>query len=152
MALDDEQASFRYHHLVREVLRAEVRARDRGREQALQARAGEWFQAAGDARRAVRHFFAARQADRALALLQERMVDDFLRDPVLPPPLDLSTVDPSLLAAAPDRLLAVAADLVVAGDTARSWEYLGLLERAQPAIPPELRRPLSNSSRCCTGP
>ena len=94
VALDEERTSFRYHHLVRQVLRAELRARDPAREQALQLRAAEWFESTGDARRAARHFLAARQADRALALLQDRVVTDFLHDPALPPPLDLSMVDP----------------------------------------------------------
>ena len=40
---------------------------------------------------------------------------DFLRDPALPAPLDLSTVDPSLLADAPDRLLALATRPAVVG-------------------------------------
>ena len=82
VALDDERTSFRYHHLVRQVLRAELRARDRAREQTLQLRAAEWFEATGDTRRAARHFLAAQQADRALALLQDRVVTDFLHDPV----------------------------------------------------------------------
>ncbi|HYA52251.1 MAG TPA: hypothetical protein VEG33_13875, partial [Streptosporangiaceae bacterium] len=51
--LDDERSSFRYHHLVRRVLRAELRARDPAREQALQLRAAEWLEGAGDTRRAV---------------------------------------------------------------------------------------------------
>ena len=95
--------------------------------------------AAGDTRRAARHFLAARQADRALALLADRVVTEFLRDPALPPPLDLSMVDPALLADAPDRLLALAADLLLSGDMARGGEYLDLLERAQPPIEPESR-------------
>ena len=86
VALDDERTSFRYHHLVRQVLRAELRARDRAREQALQLRAAEWFESAGDTRRAARHFLAAQQADRALALMQDRVVTDFLHDPALPRP------------------------------------------------------------------
>jgi LuxR family transcriptional regulator, maltose regulon positive regulatory protein len=139
MALDDERTAFRYHHLVSQVLRAELRARDRARAQALQLRAAEWFEAAGDARRAVRHFLAAQQVDRALALLQDRVVTDYLHDPALPAPLDLSRVDPSVLAEAPDRLLALAADLLVSGDAARGGEYLDLLERAGPPIPPESR-------------
>jgi LuxR family transcriptional regulator, maltose regulon positive regulatory protein len=48
-------------------------------------------------------------------------------------------VDPSLLAQAPDRLLALATDLLVSGDAARGGEYLDLLERAQPSIPPQSR-------------
>jgi len=139
VALDDERTSFRYHHLVRQVLRAELRARDHACEQALQLRAAEWFEATGDSRRAIRHFLAAREADRALALIQERVVTEYLRDPALPSPLDLSVVDPALLAGAPDRLLALIADLLLSGDTARGGEYVDLLERAQPPIEPESR-------------
>jgi LuxR family transcriptional regulator, maltose regulon positive regulatory protein len=137
--LDDERTSFRYHHLVRQLLRAELRARDPGREKKLQLRAAEWFEATGDTRRAARHFLAAGQGDRALALLHDRVLADFLHDPALPEPLDLSMVDPSVLAGAPERLLAVAIDLLLGGDIARSGEYLDLLERAQPSIPPESR-------------
>jgi LuxR family maltose regulon positive regulatory protein len=139
VALDDERTSFRYHHLVRRVLHAELRARDRDREQALQVRAAEWFERTGDTWRGARHFLAARQADRALDLLQDRVVTGFLRDPALPAALDLSTVDPSLLADAPDRLLGLAADLLLLGDAGRGGKYLDLLERAQPSIPTESR-------------
>ena len=139
VALDDERASFRYHHLVGQVLRTELRARDRDRELALQLRAAEWLESTGETRRAARHFLAARQVGRALAVMQDRVVTDYLHDPVLPAPLDLSMVAPSLLADAPDRLLALAADLLVSGDAARGGEYLDLLERARPSIPPESR-------------
>jgi LuxR family maltose regulon positive regulatory protein len=139
VALDDERTSFRYHHLVHQMLRAELRARDRARQLALELRAAEWFQATGDSRRASRHFLAARQADRALALLEDRVVTEFLRDPAQPSPLDLSLVDPALLADAPDQLLALAADLLLSGDTARGGEYVDLLGRAQPPIEPESR-------------
>ena len=139
VALDDERTSFRYHHLVRQLLRAELRARDRSGEQALELRAAEWFEATGDSRQASRHFLAARQPDRALALLEDRVVTEFLSDPALPPPLDLSMVDPALLADAPDRLLALAADLLLSGDMARGGECVDLLERAQPPIEPGSR-------------
>jgi LuxR family maltose regulon positive regulatory protein len=130
VALDDERTSFRYHHLVRQVLRAELRARDRAREQALQLRAAEWFEATADTRRAARHFLAARQTNRALGLLQDRVVPDFLHDAAVPAPLDLSMIDPALLAEAPDQLLALAADLLLWGDAARGGKYLDLLEQA----------------------
>jgi LuxR family transcriptional regulator, maltose regulon positive regulatory protein len=139
VALDDNRTSYRYHHLVQQMLRAELHATDPAREAALQLRAAEWLESAGDTRRATRHFLAARQADRALALLQDRVVADFQRDPALPAPLDLSAIDPMLLAAAPDRLLALAADLLVWGDWVRCGEYLDLLERTQPQIPPDSR-------------
>ena len=137
--LDDERTSFRYHHLVRQVLRAELRARDQAREQELQLRAAGWFEAAGDARRAARHLLAGHQVDRALALLQDRVVPDFLTDPVLPPALDLRTIAPALLAQAPDRLLGLATDLLLSGEVARGGEYLDLLQRARPSIPPGSR-------------
>ena len=135
--LDENRTIFRYHHLVRQLLHAELRARDRTREQALQLRAAEWFESMSDTRHAARHFLAARQTDRALALLQDRVVTDYLHDPALPPPLDLSTMAPSLLAAAPDRLLGLATDLLLSGDIARGDEYLDLLERAEPPPPPD---------------
>ena len=137
--LDDERSSFRYHHLVRRVLRAELRARDPAREQALQLRAAEWLEGAGDTRRAARHFLAAHQAARALELLQDKVVPDFLHSPEIPAELDLSTIDPAPLADAPDQLLGLAADLLVCGDTARGGEFLDLLDRAQPPVPPGSR-------------
>jgi LuxR family transcriptional regulator, maltose regulon positive regulatory protein len=139
VALDDDRTSYRYHHLVRQVLRAELRATDRARELALQLQAAEWLESTGDTRRATRHFLAARQADRALGLLQKRVVTDFLHDPAVPAELDLSMLDPSLLAGAPDKLLAVAADLLLWGDWVRGGEYLDLLERSLPAVPPDSR-------------
>jgi LuxR family maltose regulon positive regulatory protein len=53
VALDDERTTFRYHRLVRHVLRAELRARDRGREWLLHQRAAEWFESTGDTWRAT---------------------------------------------------------------------------------------------------
>src|SRR5215469_9767107 len=54
VALDGARTRFRYHHLVREVLRAELRARDPLREQELQVRMAEWFDAANHTQSAIR--------------------------------------------------------------------------------------------------
>ena len=140
VALDDDRTSFRYHPLVRQLLNAELRARDRDREQTLQLRAAEWFEAMGDPRRAARHFLTARQPSAALTMLQDGVVTDFLQEPRLPAPLDLSIVDPALLADAPEQLLGLAADLLLSGETARGGEYLDLLERARQSIPPDSRQ------------
>jgi LuxR family transcriptional regulator, maltose regulon positive regulatory protein len=139
VAIDEERATFRYHRLVRQVLRAELRARDETHEQKLQLQAGEWFETIGDTRKAARHFLAARQVDRALAPMQDQVMADFLHDPVAPARLELGIVDPSRLAGAPDQLLALAADLLLWGDAARGGRYFELLERARPAIPPTSR-------------
>jgi LuxR family transcriptional regulator, maltose regulon positive regulatory protein len=138
VALDDERTSFRYHGLVRQVLRAELRARDRGREQALQLRAAEWFEATGDGRRAAYLFLAAQQPDRALSLLQDQVVPDFLRLPAMPERLILSSLDASMLVETPERLLGLATYLLLSGETARAGEYLDLLEQAG-KIPPDSR-------------
>jgi LuxR family maltose regulon positive regulatory protein len=136
--LDDDRMSYRYHHLVRQVLRAELRARDRTGELALQLRAAEWMEATGDTRRATRHFLAAQQVDRALALLHDHVATDYLHDPA-PAVLDLSLVDPALLVSTPDRLLGLAAHLLLWGDVVLGGQYLDQLERAQPAAAPDPR-------------
>ncbi len=139
VALDDDRTSYRYHHMVREVLRLQLRAMDRGRERTLRLRVAEWLESTGDTRRATGYFLAAGQADRALGLLQQRVVADLFRDPAAPAALDLSTVDPSLLTGVPEQLLALAADLMLWGDLARGGQYLDVLERSQPVIPPDSR-------------
>jgi LuxR family maltose regulon positive regulatory protein len=138
VALDEEHTSFRYHRLVRELLRAELRARDRAREQALQLRAAQWFEASGDTRRAAHHYLAAQHVDQALALLQEHVVPDFLHAPAMPVPLELNAVDLPLLVETPERLLGLAAELLLSGDAPRGGECLDLLERAG-KIPAESR-------------
>jgi len=65
-------------------------------------------------------------------------VTDFLRDPALPPP-DLSMIDSALLADAPDRVLALATDLLLSGDAARGGEYLELVDHARPSVVPGSR-------------
>jgi LuxR family maltose regulon positive regulatory protein len=134
VALDAERTSFRYHHLVSQTLRAELRARDPVRERLLQLRLGEWFESSGDARKAARHFLAARQPRRALALLRDHGLAGFLQDPTEPQPLDLSAVSPGLLADAPDELLALATSLVLSGDIVHGGQYLDLFERARPSV------------------
>jgi LuxR family transcriptional regulator, maltose regulon positive regulatory protein len=135
VALDDDRTSYRYHHLVREVLRVRLRAMDRRRELTLQLRAAEWLESTGDTRAATRYFLAAGHADRALGLLQERVAADLWRDPAAPAVLDLSTVDPSLLTGVPERLLGLAADLLLWGDWVRGGQYLDLLELSHPILP-----------------
>ena len=130
--LDDERTRFRYHRLVRDVLRAELRLRDRSREQVLQLRAAKCFESSGDARLAARHFLAARRAERALTLLQSGTATDFLRDPTPSDPLDDGLIDASLLDGAPDRVLALAIDLLLSGDAVRGGEYLDRIMLAAP--------------------
>jgi LuxR family maltose regulon positive regulatory protein len=133
--LDEGRTSFRYHHLVSQTLRAQLRARDPARERLLQLRSAAWFESGGDARNAARHLLAARQPRRALALLRDRGLAGFLQDPADPAPLDLSAVGPSLVVDAPEDLLALATNLVLSGDIVHGGQYLDLFERARSSIP-----------------
>lgn len=135
VALDEERTGFRYHHLVLQALRAELRARNPARERLLQLRAAQWCESAGDARRAARHFMAAHQPRRALALLRDGTVADFLRDPVQPAPLDVAAIGPESIMDAPDELLALATDLLLSGDIARGGQYLDLFDRISLPVP-----------------
>ena len=139
VALDEQQETFRYHRLVRQVLRAELRARDRDREPLLHQRAAEYFEQAGDTPRATRHFLSARQVHRALDLMQDRVVTDFLQNPGHPGALDLTMVTPATLTNHPDQLLTVAADLLIRGDTTRAGDYLGHLAETTKDAPLEPR-------------
>jgi LuxR family maltose regulon positive regulatory protein len=140
VALDEGGDTFRYHRLVRQVLHAELRARDRDREPHLHQAAAEYYEHTGDTPRATRHFLSARQINRALDLMQDRVITDFLHNPAPPGTLDLSLVTPTSLAATPDQLLAVAADLLLRGDITRGCEYLdhltetGLPDSATPKL------------------
>jgi LuxR family maltose regulon positive regulatory protein len=138
-ALDDARTSFRYHRLVRQMLCAELHARDEAREQELHRRAAEWFEAMGETRDAACHYLGALQVGRGLALVRDQVVTDFMHDPSEPAPLDLGTLEPALLVDAPDQLLGLAADLLLRGDTARGGQYLDLLKHAEPSIPPKSR-------------
>src|SRR5207249_11626685 len=65
VALDDDRTGYRYHHLVREVLRTQLRSIDRSRELTLQLRVAEWLESAGDTRSATRDLLSAGGAARA---------------------------------------------------------------------------------------
>src|SRR5215472_3267852 len=139
VALDDTGDTFRYHRLVRQVLHAELRARDRDREPALHQAAAEYYEHTGDTSRATRHFLSARQINRALNLMQDRVITDFLHNPTPPGTLDLTHVTPTTLANTPDQLLTVAANLLIRGDTAHAGDYLGCLAEIAETAPLELR-------------
>jgi LuxR family maltose regulon positive regulatory protein len=153
VTLDDTQETFRYHRLVRQVLHAELRARDRDREPLLHTRAAEHYEHTGDTPRATRHYLAAHQITRALDLMQDRVITDFLQNPTPPGTLDLTMVTPTTLTHHPDQLLAVSADLLLRGDIARGGEYLDhLAETGAPgsATPKLAARYATLQSAYCT--
>jgi LuxR family maltose regulon positive regulatory protein len=139
IAQDETQETFRYHRLVRQILHAELRARDRDREPLLHTRAAEYYEHTGDTPRATRHYLSARHISRALDLMQDRVITDFLQNPTPPGTLDLTMIPPTTLTNTPSQLLTIAADLLIRGDTSHAAEYLDHLAETTELAPLEPR-------------
>jgi LuxR family maltose regulon positive regulatory protein len=69
--LDDRHEWYRYHHLLREHLLAELRVRNEPRLMALYSRAAAWHESAGDAETALDYALLADETDVAARLLAE---------------------------------------------------------------------------------
>ncbi len=69
--LDDRNEWYRYHHLLRDHLVAELRAKNATRIPALYSRAAAWYEAAGDAETALDYALLAADTDLAARLLPE---------------------------------------------------------------------------------
>jgi LuxR family transcriptional regulator, maltose regulon positive regulatory protein len=67
--LDDKREWYRYHHLLSELLRLELRRRSEDREATLHLNASAWFEEAGDADRAIRHAIDGGDRERAARLI-----------------------------------------------------------------------------------
>ena len=68
--LDDRRESYRYHHLFAEVLRARLLSEQPEQVPLLHQRASRWYEDHGLTPGAVRHAFAAHDADRAAHLME----------------------------------------------------------------------------------
>ncbi|MEV8273458.1 LuxR C-terminal-related transcriptional regulator [Microbacterium sp. NPDC077184] len=71
--------AYRFHHLIRDVLRYRLRAEDPGAEAVLLTIAADWFVGVGDAASAIEMLLRARAWDRALALILGRGRDVYER-------------------------------------------------------------------------
>ncbi len=72
--MDEYGGWFRYHSLLREVLQAELEAREPAVVPELHRRAARWFEATGDLDAAVGHAFEARDLELAASLVGTAMV------------------------------------------------------------------------------
>ena len=75
--LDAEGRSFRYHHLLAEMLRLRLRAHDPQHELVLHERAARWHAAYGDPRVAFRHRWRAGQRTEAITSIHGTIVDAY---------------------------------------------------------------------------
>jgi LuxR family maltose regulon positive regulatory protein len=79
LPLDTSNKWYRCHSLVRDVLRAELEARDSESALTLSGRASHWFEECGDIDRAIDHAVAAADIERVGELLWSHSSDLFLR-------------------------------------------------------------------------
>ena len=68
--LDDQRQWYRYHHLFAEVLHAHLMAEKPDQVAALHRRASEWYEHHGSAADTIRHALAAKDFERAAALVE----------------------------------------------------------------------------------
>lgn len=113
--VDEETRTYRYHHLIKEVLQTELHARDPGRERRMHEAAARHFIEAGQTGAAARHLLAAGEQTAAFSSLSEGVVRDVLTNPTVGSSLDLDEIRPETFAGAPEFLLPLAAELLWRG-------------------------------------
>jgi LuxR family transcriptional regulator, maltose regulon positive regulatory protein len=127
VAIVDEQAgTYRYHHLIKEVLQAELRARDPAREKELHRAAAQYLIGTGQTGAAARHLLAAGDRAAAFSFLNEGVVRDVLTNPALSSALDVDEIRPELFAGSPEFLLPLAAELLWRGAFERGSQAVAL--------------------------
>jgi len=138
--VDEEARTYRYHHLIKEVLRTELHARDPAREKRMHEAAAQYLIEAGQIGAAARHLLAAGEQAVAFSLLNEGVVRDVLTNPTVGSALDLDEIRPELFAGAPEFLLPMAAELLWRGAFERGSRAVALARqcRIDPGRQPEL--------------
>ena len=150
--VDDGARTYRYHHLIKEVLQTELHARDPVREKRLHEAAAQYLIEAGQAGAAARHLLAAGERAAAVSLLSEGVVRDVLTNPAVASALDLDEIRPELFADVPEFLVSLAAELLWRGAFERGSQAVAVARqcRIDPDRQPELavRLALVNVLHC----
>jgi LuxR family maltose regulon positive regulatory protein len=133
--VDDEARTYRYHHLIREVLQTELHARAPAREKQLHQAAADYLIEAGQTGAAARHLLAAGEQATAVSLLSEGVVRDVLTNPATVSALDIDEIRPELFADSPEFLLPLAAELL--------WR--GAFERGSRAVALARQKPIDQT-------
>jgi LuxR family maltose regulon positive regulatory protein len=130
--LDADRKSFRYHHLFRDLLRAELEARDPARALALHRRAAERYECLGDLTSSIRHHVAAGDTGRAFDLLHEHCLDAWFTTDGAQLELCLSELPDSAVAGERLRMLDLAFASLLSGDWPRADVWLDRANRTAP--------------------
>ncbi len=129
-ALDETDGTYRYHPLIKDVLQAELHRRDPVRERQLHEAAARYAVEAGGAAQAVRHFLAAGDPAAAFALLNEKVIADFARNPSRVSALDLDEVQPEMFRGRLEILVPLALELILRGAFERGERAYQLADQA----------------------
>jgi LuxR family maltose regulon positive regulatory protein len=137
---DDEAGTFRYHQLIKEVLQAELHARDPARERLLHTTVAAYLADAGQVGPAARHLLAAGDRAAASSLLSERAFRYYAANPRIGSALDLDEVQPDLFADTPEALVPLALELLMRGAFEQGSRAFMLAQQANvdPGRAPEL--------------
>jgi LuxR family transcriptional regulator, maltose regulon positive regulatory protein len=124
--LDRRDRSYRYHRLFIEVLRAELRRREAGREAELHRRASAWCASHGDTDNAIEHAIDGRDIEGAAALLWNSALQHAARGQHRIVSESLDRFTDAQLANSPLLALVAAATALMAGDLyeAERWTAL----------------------------
>jgi LuxR family maltose regulon positive regulatory protein len=129
--VDEETRTYRYHHLIKEVLQTELHARDPAWEKRMHEAAAQYLIEAGQTGPAARHLLAAGEQAAAFSLLGEGVVRDVLTNPTVGSALDLDEIRPELFAGAPEFLLPLAAELLWRGAFERGSRAVALVRKCR---------------------
>jgi len=150
--VDEETRTYRYHHLIKEVLQTELHARDPALEKRLHEAAAHYLIEAGQTGAAARHLLAAGAQAEAFSLLSDGVVRDVLTNPTRVSALDFDDIRPELFVDTPEFLLPLAAELLWRGAFERGSRAVALARqcRIDPDRQPELfiRLALVNMLHC----
>ena len=130
--LDDHRGSYRFHHLMGEVLRTELARRDPAAGATVHRRASEWFEAHGEIDAAITHAAIGGDTARAEALVYEHYPRVLNAGRVETIERWLGLFTPVQLADRPLLMIAVTQARIVAGDGAAAAAWLA---RADALVP-----------------
>lgn len=131
VAVDDARSTYRYHHLLRDVLRAELARRDPERCAHLHRLVAATFERRGEVAAAAAHLVTAGDLDRGFDLVFGSAYERWEQDDVEPVRGALGVFPVEYVSASAHRMLVFTRALALCGrfDESREW-----LERAQRAL------------------
>ncbi len=130
VALDRRRQWYRYHHLFRQALQAELAWRSPGRAREIHARASRWYETQANYHQAIDHALRARDEHRVAQLLSEHLQDLFSDTPQATLCRWLQSVSDAVLTEFPSLAIAGAWLMLQLGDLERTRRFMRVVERA----------------------